>query len=302
MTYTWTRDLRGYAGAPPHPQWPNGARIAVSVVLNVEEGAESSLLAGDTQNEVLYDMLSSVQDVVNLSMASNFAYGARAGYWRVADMLDKYAVRCSVNACAVAFEQNPVLAADCARRGYDIVAHGYRWRSHAHMDVVEERATIGKAVETIGRLTGHRPVGWQTRSPAGLNTRRLLIEEGGFLYDSDTTEDDLPYLIDLGDRDYVVLPYTSDVNDIFLQRAEGSRLGRHFSEHAIGAFDWLYGEGATSPKMLTIALHGRAIGRPGRIGALEAILQHIRSREHVWFATRGEIARHWIQQFGKYGR
>ena len=298
--YAWTRDLKGYAGDPPHAEWPHGARIAVSFVLNIEEGSEHSILDGDAFNEHIYDMLQEVKGVPNLQMTANFTYGARVGYWRIADLLARYGVTCTVNGCALALEKTPWIAQDCVARGYEIACHGYRWETHEWMDEAFERARIALAVETIRKVCGVRPYGWHTRSPESINTRRLVIEEGGFVYDSDTTEDDLPFLIDLGDREHVVLPYTTDNNDMFLQRIEGFRLGRHLAEYCNDAFDALYEEGARRPRMMTIGLHTRIIGRPGRIAALDSMLKHMCARPGVWFARRGEIARHWLNRFGKY--
>ena len=170
----------------------------------------------------------------------------------------------------------------------------------ANQNMAQQLERIGKAVELIERIAGRRPLGWHTRGPVSLNTRRLVIEEGGFLYDNDTSEDDLPFLIDLGTREHVVLPYASDTNDMQLQLAAGFRLGRHLAEYVIDAFDCLYEEGRTTPKMMTVGLHTRIIGRPGRIAALEAILRHMRAKPSVWFATREQIARHWLASFGRY--
>jgi peptidoglycan/xylan/chitin deacetylase (PgdA/CDA1 family) len=279
-------------------EWPEQGRIAVSFVLNIEEGAERSVLAGDPTNESVYDIISEVSGIPHLHMLTNFTYGARAGYWRIVEMLGRYDVVCTVNACAEAIEATPWIARDCVSRGYEIASHGYRWEPHGFMAEEFERERIRKAVETIQRVTGRRPLGWHTRPPISLNTRRLVIEENGFLYDSDSSEDDLPFLIDLGSRQHVVLPYASDTNDMQLQLPAGFRLGRHLAEYVIDAFDCLYDEGRRTPKMMTVGLHTRIIGRPGRIGALETILNHMRSRSNVWFATREQIARHWLASFG----
>jgi allantoinase len=300
MIDAWSGDLKGYADNPPYADWPGGARVAVSFVLNIEEGSERSVLAGDEVNESIYDMISDIKDRPDLAMVTNFAYGARVGYWRIADLLDRYGVTCTINGCAKALEMTPWIATDCVRRGYEISCHGYRWESHEWMSEDVERKRIADAVETIARVCGVRPVGWHTRTSHSVNTRRLLIEEGGFVYDSDTTEDDLPFLIDLGDREYVVLPYTLDNNDMFLHRPEGFRLGRHLAEYVNAAFDWLHKEGEKTPRMMTIGLHTRIIGRPGRIGALDMMLSHMRSRPDVWFARRHEIASHWLKKFGKH--
>jgi peptidoglycan/xylan/chitin deacetylase (PgdA/CDA1 family) len=300
MNYVWQRDLKGYAGRPPLPAWPGNARVAVSFVLNIEEGSERSPLLGDDHNEAIYDKTHLIAGAPNLHMLANFNYGPRAGHWRIVELLDRYGVTCTINGCAMALELTPWIAEDCVNRGYEIACHGYRWIPHENMSEAEEREEIARAVETIRRVCGVRPYGWHTRTPETVNTRRLLIEEGGFLYDSDSTEDDLPYIINAGAREHVVVPYTLDNNDMFMQRAENFRLGRHFAEYVIASFDRLYEEGVDSPKMMTIGLHSRIIGLPGRIGALDRILRHMASRDRVWFARRREIASHWLKRFGRH--
>lgn len=302
MQYQWTRDLKGYAGKPPHPEWPDDARVAVSFVLNIEEGAERSILHGDKTDEGIYDIVQEgdLSGIPALQMLRNFAYGSRVGYWRVVELLEHYGVTCTFNACGQALEATPWIAHDAMQRGFEVTSHGYRWETNGRMTEEFERDRIKLAVSTIERICGKRPVGWHTRGGGSLNTRRLLIEEGGFIYDSDSSEDDLPYLIDVGDREFVVVPYAQDTNDMRLQRVEGFQLGRHLAEYCIEAFDWLYEEGAKSPKMMTIGLHGRIIGRPGRIGALNSLLKHMRSKPKVWYATRLQIAQHWLDRFGKY--
>jgi peptidoglycan/xylan/chitin deacetylase (PgdA/CDA1 family) len=293
------RDFFGYGGHPPHPQWPDRARIAVSLVLNVEEGSEHSIRAGDDHNEAVYDMVNAVRDVADASMESHFEYGTRAGYWRVVHLLERYGVTCTVNACARALELSPWLAKDCVARGFEIACHGYRWQPHGAMSEDVEREQIRRAVATIRSVSGIRPRGWHTRNPASVNTRRLLVEEGGFLYDSDAANDDLPWLTKVGNRQHVVLPYSLDTNDMRLQRPEGMALGSHLAEYVNEAFDWLWEEGATAPKMMTIGLHLRIIGRPGRIRALQSILEHITSRPAVWITQRQLIAEHWLRRFGE---
>ena len=300
MTFAFSGDLKGYADKPPYADWPGNARVAVSFVLNIEEGSEHSVLAGDDHNEHIYDMVNEVKGLPDTAMVTNFAYGARVGYWRIVDLLDSYGVTCTINGCAKALELTPWIAQDCVRRGYEIACHGYRWETHEWMTEAFERQRIADAVETIHRVCGVRPIGWHTRSPNSINTRRLVIEEGGFMYDSDTTEDDLPFLIDLGSREHVVLPYTMDNNDMHLHRPEGFRIGRHLAEYCNEAFDWLYREGENTPRMMTIGLHTRIIGRPGRIAALDMMLRHMTSKPNVWFARRREIAEHWLKRFGKY--
>jgi peptidoglycan/xylan/chitin deacetylase (PgdA/CDA1 family) len=290
------RDLRGYAGKPPHPRWPNGARVAVSLVVNFEEGSEFSVSDGDAANEAIYEVVHRL-DGADPCIDSHFEYGTRAAWWRIMDLFDAHGVKVTVSACGRAVERSPELARDAVARGHEVSAHGWRWQSHAGMGETEERAVIARTVETIQRVTGKPPLGWHTRSASSANTRRLLIEQGGFLYDSDAYNDDLPYYVDVADRPHLVLPYAFDSND--MQFLNGSRFrGADFADYVIDAFDWLAREGETSPKMLSIGLHLRMIGRPGRIGALDRILKHIVGSGvgsgAAWIAPRADIARHWL--------
>ncbi|MGJ5177761.1 polysaccharide deacetylase family protein [Bradyrhizobium oligotrophicum] len=286
------RDLVGYAGKPPHPRWPHGARVAVSVVVNFEEGSEFSVADGDATNEAIYEVVHRL-DGPDPCIDSHFEYGTRAAWWRIMDLFDAHGVKVTVSACGRAVERSPDLARDAVARGHEVSAHGWRWQSHAGMSETEERRVIARTAETIQRVTGRPPLGWHTRSASSPNTRRLLAEHGGFLYDSDAYNDDLPYYVDVAGRAHLVLPYAFDSND--MQFLNGSRFrGADFADYVIDAFDWLGREGATTPKMLSIGLHLRMIGRPGRIGALERILKHVTSSGAAWIAPRADIARHWL--------
>ena len=288
------RNFIGHGPNPPHAHWPGGARVAVSLVLNVEEGSEQAVSRGDQVNEHVYDMIDNVEGV-NLAMESHFDYGTRAGYWRIVRVLERYGATCTVNACAEALVLSPWLARDAVARGFEISSHGYRWLSPKTMDEAEERDWIARAVKTIAGVAGVRPVGWHTRCPHTPNTRRLLVEEGGFLYDSDAYDDDLPYLLEVGGRAHVVLPYSLDTNDMRFQRPEaGFVRATDFADYVIDAFDWLWEEGVTAPKMMTVGLHLRTIGRPARIRGLDLVLQHVRDKGGAWIARRDEIARHWL--------
>jgi len=294
------RDFVGYGGRPPDPRWPGGARVAVSFVINVEEGAERSLTAGDEQNERTYEVTDEVVGVPDACMESHFEYGTRAGYWRIMAVLERFGVPATLSACGRALEVSPWLAEDGVRRGHEVAAHGYRWESHAHMTEGEERATIARTVRAIATAAGTRPVGWHTRSAPSPNTRRLLVEEGGFLYDSDAYNDDLPFFTDVGGRGHLVIPYSFDTNDMhFHQGAQRFVTAADFTEYVGDAFDALWREGASAPKMMSVGLHLRMIGRPGRIGGLERTIEHMRDRGGVWFARRDQIARHWFVLFGK---
>ena len=289
-----TRDLRGYADQYPKVRWPNGARIAVSVVLNVEEGAELALSAGDERNESVHEAVQLVEGAPDLCMESHFEYGSRVGYWRIANVAESHGVPLTLNACARALEATPWIGADAAKRGYEICCHGWRGESHAGMEEAKERALIARAVDTVQRVHGKAPVGWHTKSSASVNTRRLLVEHGGFLYDSDAYNDDAPYYVEVAGRPHLVLPYAFDTNDMrFFDRPAFVR-GSDFADYSIAAFDWLWAEGADAPRMLSIGLHTRIIGRAARIGGLATLIRHMQERGLVWFATREDIARHWL--------
>ena len=293
-----TRDFLGYGGLSPDPQWPRRARVAVSFVVNVEEGAELSLSAGDERNESVYEVADEVTGVPDACMETHFEYGTRAGYWRIMEVLERFGVTATLSACGRALEVSPWLAVDAVRRGHEISAHGYRWERHAHMTEDDERAVIARTVTAITAAAGARPVGWHTRSTPSPHTRRLLVEDG-FLYDSDAYSDDLPFFVDVGGRAHVVIPYSFDTNDMhFHQGRQRFVTARDFTEYVNDAFDTLWHEGASSPKLLSVGLHLRMIGRPGRIGGLTRVLEHMRDRGGVWFARRDAIARHWIARFG----
>jgi peptidoglycan/xylan/chitin deacetylase (PgdA/CDA1 family) len=294
-----TRDFLGYGGRFPDPEWPGRARVAVSFVVNVEEGAELSLTAGDERNESVYEVADEITGVPDACMETHFEYGTRAGYWRIMDRLERFGVAATLSACGRALEVSPWLAADGVRRGHEISAHGYRWERHAHMTEAEERAVITRTVQAITHAAGTRPLGWHTRSTPSPHTRRLLVDDG-FLYDSDAYSDDLPFFVDVGGRAHVVIPYSFDTNDMhFHQGRQRFVTASDFAEYVNDAFDTLWREGASAPKMLSIGLHLRMIGRPGRIGGLERVLEHMRDKGAVWFARRDAIARHWLARFGQ---
>ena len=294
-----SRDLRGYGNKPPNADWPNQAKVAVSLVLNIEEGSERRISRGDEFNENVYDMIDNIVGEPNPTMESHFGYGTRAGYWRIIRVFEKYGVVCTANCCAEALRISPWISRDLIARGHEISCHGLRWVNHLNMTIEEERASIIRAVETIESVCGQRPVGWHTRCPHTENTRKLLIEEGGFLYDSDAYDDDLPYLVNSNDSQFVVLPYSLDTNDMRFQRPEaGFVRAQDFADYIIDAFDWLWEEGNTSPKMMTIGLHPRIIGRPGRIAGLDRVLNYMSQKGSTWIAQRNEIAKHWLIKHG----
>ncbi len=293
------RDFRGYGDRLPEAAWPERARLAVSVVGHFEEGAELSIRDGDARNERTYEVSDEVVGAPDACLESHFEYGTRAGYWRIMDVLQRLGVPATISACGRAVERSPWLAADAARRGHEVAAHGYLWEPHVHLAETEERSAIARTVGAIRHAAGTRPVGWHTRSAPSVNTRRLLVEEGGFLYDSDAYSDDLPFFVDVGGRRHLVVPYSFDTNDMhFHQGPQRFVTASDFVEYVTDAFDCLWREGAHVPKLLSLGLHLRMIGRPGRIVAHERVLTHMQERGRVWFARRDAIARHWLARFG----
>jgi putative urate catabolism protein len=296
----YPRDLIGYGAAAPQPRWPNDARVAVSIVLNYEEGGESCVLHGDGCSEsVLTDLgaIAALPGARNLNVESIFEYGSRVGFWEIMRLLHERGVEATIYAVGMALERNPEVAAAIKRSGFEVACHGQRWIDYQCVPEDVEREHMRRNVEVITRMIGRRPLGWYTGRP-GPNTRRLLVEHGGFLYDSDAYNDDLPYWVRIADRAHLVVPYSFDTNDSRLQRGGDFATGEEFFVYNRDAFDWLYRLGtAGRPRMMTIGLHGRIIGRPGRIGALLRLLEHIQSHDRVWLCNRGAVAQHWMTHY-----
>lgn len=290
------RDFRGYANQPPAVKWPGDARVAVSFVLNFEEGAEFSVADGDARNESVYEVIDP-RAGWDPCIDSHFEYGTRAAWWRIADTFDRWQAPMTVSACGLAVERSPWLAQDAVARGHEVSAHGWRWQSHADMTPEQETQSIHNCIRAIEAATGKRPVGWHTRSACTPLTRRLLVENG-FLYDSDAYNDDVPYFVqvpvDGRERRHLVLPYAFDTNDMQFQHTQRFSTADEFSAYVCDAFDWLLEEGADAPRMMSVGLHLRMIGRPARMKALSNILSHMRAQPGAWIATREQIARHWI--------
>jgi allantoinase len=293
----YPRDLHGYGAAAPQPRWPGDAHIAVSLVLNYEEGGEACVLHGDAHSESVLTDLGAVAPLPgarNLNVESNFEYGSRVGFWQIMQLLKDSGVRATVYAVGMALERNPAAAAAMVGSGFEVACHGQRWIDYQFVPEDIERADMLRNIEVITRLTGERPVGWYTGRPSP-STRRLVVESGAFLYDSDAYNDDLPYWTQVVGRRHLVIPYSFDNNDSRLQRGGDFSTGEEFFSYCRDAFDWLYRQGAAgSPRMMSIGLHGRIIGRPGRIGALARLVAHLQRHERVWLCTRADIARHWI--------
>jgi len=298
----YPRDLIGYASRPPHPRWPNEARIAVSLVLNYEEGGEACVLHGDAHSESVLTDLGAVEALTgarNLNVESNFEYGSRVGFWEIMRLLKSVHAPATVYAVGMALERNPEVTAEIAQSGFEVACHGQRWIDYQLVPEAAERADMLRNVDTITRLIGRRPVGWYTGRPSP-STRRLVVEIGGFLYDSDAYNDDLPYWTEISGRRHLVVPYGFDTNDSRLQRGGDFSAGEQFFTYCRDAFDWLYRMGQQGrPRMMSIGLHGRIIGRSGRIGALARLLEHIQRHEGVWLCNRAAIAQHWITHHAK---
>jgi peptidoglycan/xylan/chitin deacetylase (PgdA/CDA1 family) len=292
------RDYVGYGSTPPVFDWPGGARLAISLVVNYEEGSEYSLGETGERQEAVGEWGNRPfpPGIRNLANESFFEYGSRVGFWRILDLLERHGVKATFGACAVALEKHPEAAKAIVAAGHEVTAHGYRWEEHFAMARDDERERIRLAVASLERTTGARPRGWYCRTAPSVNTRELLVEEGGFVYDSDAYNDDVPYFVEVGGRRHVVVPYTGDVNDSHYWAAHGYETD--FVTYLRDSFDVLYEESRRWPRMMSVGLHLRMVGRPGRIKALDEFVRHAKARPGVWFATRLEIAEAFARAMG----
>ncbi|HTK85692.1 MAG TPA: allantoinase PuuE [Patescibacteria group bacterium] len=288
------RNYKGYGPNPPHPKWPNKARVAVQIVLNYEEGGENCVLNGDKASETFLSEIIGAPAIEgrHISMESIYEYGSRAGVWRLLRLFKKYDVPVTIFAVAMALEKYPEMAKAFMDEGHEICSHGYRWINYQYVDEKTEHEHMQRAIDVIKKLTGQRPLGWYTGRTSP-NTRRLVVEEGGFLYDADDYSDDLPFWDTVGGKKQLVVPYTLDSNDMRFATPQGFNTGEQFFTYLRDAFDTLYEEGKTAPKMMSVGLHCRLVGRPGRIAGLERFLKHVRQHKDVWICRRIDIARHW---------
>jgi putative urate catabolism protein len=287
-----TRDLVGYGEHPPDPKWPGDARLALSFVLNYEEGGERTPLKGDPESEAyLHEVVGAPPTVGrrNLNTESMFEYGSRAGFWRVHRIFQAHGLPLTVYAVGQALESNPAVARAMADAGWEVASHGWRWIDYLDVPEEDERADMRHAIETIERACGQRPVGWYTGRVSEA-TRRLVAEEGGFLYDSDSYADELPYWLEVAGRQHLVIPYTLDANDFKFLIPNGFVTAGDFHDYLVDSFERLYEEGG---RMMSVGLHCRIVGRPGRAVALDRFLAHVKGRDGVWVTTRADIARHW---------
>ncbi|MBC8259577.1 MAG: allantoinase PuuE [SAR324 cluster bacterium] len=292
----YPRDMLGYGQTPPHPKWPENARIAVQFVINYEEGGENCILHGDSASEAFLSEIVGATPFVgarHMNMESLYEYGSRAGFWRLHRLFSSRNIPVTVFGVAMALERNPQAVEAMLKADWEIASHGYRWIDYKDIPEEIELEHITKAIEIHTRVTGSRPLGWYT-GRTSVNTQSLVQEAGGFLYDADSYADDLPYWVEtqLG-KPHLVVPYTLDTNDMRFASPQGFNAGDQFFNYLRDAFDVLYTEGKTAPKMLSIGLHCRLVGRPGRTASLEKFLTHVQSHPNVWLCRRIDIAQHW---------
>ncbi|MDO9713287.1 allantoinase PuuE [Paracraurococcus lichenis] len=290
------RDFLGYGENPPDPQWPGGTRLALSFVLNYEEGGEHTVLNGDPHSEIyLHEVPGGTpRQERDLSTETQFEYGARAGVWRILRLFAERDLPLTIYGVGRALELNPTVARAFTAQGHEVASHGWRWIDYRTVPEEVERAEVARCYETIERTTGQKPQGWYT-GRISLRTRRLVAEHGGYLYDNDSYADDLPYYVRAAGRPLLVVPYTLDNNDMKFAVPPGFASNDGFTRHLTDAFDFLRREGERSPRMMSVGLHCRITGRPARAAALERFLDHVCRHRDVWVARRAEIARHWLQ-------
>jgi putative urate catabolism protein len=298
MIETYPRDLIGYGRNPPDPRWPGRARVAVQFVLNYEEGGERSILHGDKESEAfLSDVLGAVPwpGQRHMNVESMYEYGSRAGFWRLWRLFGARKLPITVFGVARALARNPDAVAAMREAGWEIASHGLKWIDYKDTLEVEERADLIEAIRIHTKVTGARPLGWYT-GRTSVNSLKLVLEDGGFTYSSDSYADDLPYWVKGPKGPHVIVPYTLDANDMRFVNAQGFAGSDEFFAYLRDAFDLLYAEGHDAPKMMSIGLHCRLTGRPGRTAGLARFLDHLAKHDRVWVATRLDIARHWVNE------
>jgi putative urate catabolism protein len=296
VAYSPERDLIGYGPNPPDPAWPDGARLALNFVLNYEEGSEYSIPDNDARSDSALTEVGGYDPGVkgrDLAAESMYEYGSRVGFWRVLRLFQERNLPLTVFGCALALERHPVAAEAIKQADYDVCCHGWRWENHYDLDIDEEREHIHRAIKSLERTVGERPYGWYCRYGPGVNTRHLIVEEGGFLYDSDAYNDDLPYWVRVNGHPHLVVPYTLSNNDAKFALGSFST-AREFGDYLQDCFDVMYREGEAHAGMMSVGLHLRVIGHPARIPGLERFLDYVMKHDDVWVTRRIDIARHWI--------
>ena len=294
----YPRDMVGYGSKRLEVKWPNNARIALQIVLNYEEGAENCVLHGDKHSEVFLSEIIGAQPVKgrHINMESLYEYGSRSGFWRLHKLFQKKKIPITIFGVGMALEKNPEICKAIKDANYEVASHGWRWIDYQSVKKSEEKKHMKLAIKKIKEIFGERPLGWYT-GRCSPNTRDLVFEEGGFLYDSDSYSDDLPYWEIRKKKKQLIIPYTLDNNDMRFVANQGFNTGDHFFTYLKDSFDALYEEGKTNPKMMSVGLHCRLVGRPGRIQSLKRFLEYVLSHEDVWICKRIDIAKHWIKNY-----
>ena len=298
MKTRYPRDLVGYGARPPHAKWPRKARIALQFVLNYEEGGENSVLHGDRASEAFLSEIIGAQPVEaarHMSMESLYEYGSRVGVWRILELFGRYDIPLTVYGVAMALERNPAVVEAFLKADHEIASHGWRWINYQHVPIDEEREHMQRAIETHKRLTGARPLGWYAGRTSP-NTRKLVVEDGGFVYDADDYADELPWYDTRYRKPQLIVPYTLDANDMRFATPQGFNAGDQFYAYLKDSFDVLYEEGRHAPRMMSVGLHCRLVGRPGRIASLEKFIKYVKSKSRIWITRRIDIAHHWLKQ------
>ena len=298
MSRKSSRDMVGYGSKKPKISWPNNAKIAVQIVLNYEEGAENCLLNGDKSSEIFLSEIIGAKPIKgrNINMESLYEYGSRSGFWRIHELFQEKKIPVTIFGVGMALEKNPEICNAIKASNYEVASHGWRWIDYQNIKKSEEKKHMKLAIKIHKKIFGERPLGWYT-GRCSPNTRDLVFADGGFLYDSDSYSDDLPYLEVRNKKKQLIIPYTLDNNDMRFVTNQGFSTGDHFFSYLKDSFDALYDEGKTNPKMMSVGLHCRLIGKPGRIQSLKKFLDYILKHEDVWICKRIDIAKHWIKNY-----
>ncbi len=298
MKKKYSRDLIGYGSKNLNVKWPNNARIALQFVLNYEEGAENCVLHGDKTSEVFLSEIIGAQPIKgrNLNMESIYEYGSRRGFWRIHDLFKQKKIPLTIFGVGMALERNKEICKAIKKSDYEVASHGWRWIDYQNVSKAKEKKHMKLAINSIKKIFGKRPLGWYT-GRCSPNTLDLVIDDGGFLYCSDTYSDDLPYWIKKGNKKQLMIPYTLDNNDMRFATNQGFNSGDQFFSYLKDSFDALYLEGKNAPKMMSVGLHCRLIGRPGRIQSLKKFLNYVLGFKDVWICKRIDIAKHWIKNY-----
>jgi allantoinase len=298
MTKKKLRNLIGYGAKGKKIAWPNKAKLALQIVLNYEEGGENCILNGDKYSESFLSEIIGAKPIKgrHISMESIYEYGSRAGFWRLDKLFRKKNIPVTIFGVGLALKHNQEICQAIKKGNYEIAAHGYRWIDYQKVKKSVEKKHMLQAIKTIKNIFGSRPLGWYT-GRCSPNTRDLVFDEGGFLYDSDSYSDDLPYWEKRGKKKQLIIPYTLDNNDMRFATNQGFNTGDHFFNYLKDSFDALYEEGKTSPKMMSVGLHCRLIGRPGRIQSLKKFLDYVLKFDDIWICKREDIAKHWIKNY-----